>query len=344
MKPNGRSDRALELYAEHLAARERLRAALQTAPLWEGDELASAARDRRAALRRLQEHNARRLEEDLRRFERDWQLAESHRALRRFFLSPLFVIGLALLAALLLLGALAAFGQQPPARREPCARRGADGWWRIVPCGTAEAQPLEHVDALIPRDAYELAAPAILRVDGPTGARSGTAVCVGERLAATAAHVIKPLSRFRVVWQSGDLDRPDLTTEWFKPAGAFLPHREYDVAIVPAPPCEPARIAPQDARLAPGTGVFIVGYPYPDWAKHARWGRIGSRPAGRWLMTDLPTDHGDSGSGLFNERGELVAICQGKSTVGAPFIDARILPPLIEEALELRRMGRFAEE
>jgi S1-C subfamily serine protease len=270
----------------------------------------------------------------------------------RAFLREVLLSAIGVALALLILSALAALARaarHPSGGQEekPCFARGADGYWRRVSCSDAAAQPRERVDALVPREAYELAAPSILKIEGPLGRRSGTAVCVhaadGNFFAVTAAHVLRAAGKFRVANERADIEGRDtggsIRSDW---QTRFVPHAEYDLALVVAPPCAPAELAGQkDGGLAPGDGVFIVGYPFADWSRHARWGRVGSRPAGRWVMTDLATDHGDSGSGLFNERGELVAVCQGKSSVGAPFIDAALVPAMIDEALALRKMGRF---
>lgn len=90
-----------------------------------------------------------------------------------------------------------------------------------------------------------------------------------------------------------------------------------DVAVIeiniPNPPA-PISIAPDAGQLAEGSTVQFVPNPYRDgWLLHT--GKLLKKeahttPAGTFdlLLTDLPVTHGDSGSGLFDERGQLVGL------------------------------------
>ena len=90
-----------------------------------------------------------------------------------------------------------------------------------------------------------------------------------------------------------------------------------DIAVIeidiPNPP--PAiTIAPNAGELVAGSTVQFVPNPYRDgWLVHT--GKLLAKeahntPAGTYelLLTDLPVTHGDSGSGLFDERGQLVGL------------------------------------
>jgi hypothetical protein len=90
-----------------------------------------------------------------------------------------------------------------------------------------------------------------------------------------------------------------------------------DIAVIELPitnPPAPIPIAPNAGKLDPNAAVTFVPNPYRDgWLVHH--GHLLRKeahdtPAGRYelLITDLPVTHGDSGSGLFDERGQLVGL------------------------------------
>jgi serine protease Do len=90
-----------------------------------------------------------------------------------------------------------------------------------------------------------------------------------------------------------------------------------DVAVVEVPladPPAPVTISPDASSLAPGASVMFVPNPYRDGWKVIS-GELRRRephrtPAGTYelLYTDLPVIPGDSGSGLFDARGQLVGL------------------------------------
>lgn len=88
---------------------------------------------------------------------------------------------------------------------------------------------------------------------------------------------------------------------------------------------EPVPIAPDPEVLAEDAVMTFCAHPYRrGWTFHT--GRIVARkvrhtPAGRFslIITDLPVDHGDSGSGLYDARGRLAGVVTMKfSEDGAP--------------------------
>jgi S1-C subfamily serine protease len=90
-----------------------------------------------------------------------------------------------------------------------------------------------------------------------------------------------------------------------------------DVALVElqiSNPPEPVSIAPDASMLQPDSDVMFVPNPYRmGWLVHQ--GRLVRRdphttPAGKFelLVTDLPVIPGDSGSGLYDARGQLVGL------------------------------------
>lgn len=90
-----------------------------------------------------------------------------------------------------------------------------------------------------------------------------------------------------------------------------------DIAVIELPianPPAPVPIAPNAGKLDINSPVTFVPNPYrKGWLVHH--GRLLRKeghdtPAGRYelLITDLPVTHGDSGSGLFDERGQLVGL------------------------------------
>jgi S1-C subfamily serine protease len=90
-----------------------------------------------------------------------------------------------------------------------------------------------------------------------------------------------------------------------------------DVALVELPiadPPEPVTIAADTSAFQPDDAVTFVPNPYRSgW--HVVHGKLLKRdthhtPAGTYdlLVTDLPVIHGDSGSGLYDVRGQLVGL------------------------------------
>ena len=90
-----------------------------------------------------------------------------------------------------------------------------------------------------------------------------------------------------------------------------------DVAVVELAienPPEPVRFAPAGQPIEPGADVVFVPNPYRDgWLVHR--GHLLRKdphhsPAGTYalLVTDLPLIPGDSGSGLFDARGQLIGL------------------------------------
>jgi S1-C subfamily serine protease len=83
--------------------------------------------------------------------------------------------------------------------------------------------------------------------------------------------------------------------------------------VIDNPPT-PVQIAPNAGALEKSSAVMFVPNPYRDgWLVHK--GRLLQKeahttPAGTYelLITDLPVTHGDSGSGLFDDRGQLVGL------------------------------------
>ncbi len=90
-----------------------------------------------------------------------------------------------------------------------------------------------------------------------------------------------------------------------------------DVAVIEVPLADPpaaVTISPDASSLAPGASVMFVPNPYRDGWKVIN-GELRRRephqtPAGTYelLYTDLPVIPGDSGSGLFDARGQLVGL------------------------------------
>jgi len=90
-----------------------------------------------------------------------------------------------------------------------------------------------------------------------------------------------------------------------------------DIAVIELPienPPSAVPIARDDTALELGANVTFVPNPYRNgWLVHH--GRLLRKephdtPAGRYelLVTDLPVVHGDSGSGLFDDRGQLIGL------------------------------------
>jgi S1-C subfamily serine protease len=136
----------------------------------------------------------------------------------------------------------------------------------------------------------------------------------------TCSHVAMPYSAVgtwrhakdaQPVWiQLSDGREGKATVKWAAPP-------PLDIAVIELPianPPTPVPIAPNAGQLEPSSAVTFVPNPYRDgWLVHH--GHLMRKeahdtPAGRYelLITDLPVTHGDSGSGLFDDRGQLVGL------------------------------------
>ncbi len=127
-------------------------------------------------------------------------------------------------------------------------------------------------------------------------------VAVGVRRRARDAHA---------VWvQLSDGREGQARVRWTAPP-------PLDVALLEMPiahPPEPVAIAPDASSVQPASSVSFVPNPYRAGWK-VRYGQLIRRethrtPAGAYdlLYTDLPVVPGDSGSGLYDERGQLVGL------------------------------------
>jgi len=81
-----------------------------------------------------------------------------------------------------------------------------------------------------------------------------------------------------------------------------------------AHPPEPVTIVADASTMQPGSSVTFVPNPYRSGWKVLHGQMIRREPhhtpAGTYdlLFTDLPVQHGDSGSGLYDARGQLVGL------------------------------------
>lgn len=142
----------------------------------------------------------------------------------------------------------------------------------------------------------------------------GTGVHLGEGFIVTARHVVDA---------SGDQKalRPSVTilTQDLRELSAYLAgeHALTDVALYRVEPGVALKLpgAVSFAATDPQAGedIFTVGFPL-DWGATVTYGRVGSEGtflltvASRLLQLDLSVCSGNSGGGLFNERGEVVGI------------------------------------
>lgn len=166
--------------------------------------------------------------------------------------------------------------------------------------------------------AYSSALSSTLRVEDRRERTVGAAVCLGDGLAVTAAHVLRDHKPFRVADGGGK-------TDWQRTPLAV--HEFYELALVKAPA---GCAAAEPASPAISDEVFTLGFPENGWEQHASFGRVGSI-AGRYVRTNILVVRGNSGGGLWTLDGKLVGICSGKAELGAQFID---ITPAVEMAKE----------
>jgi S1-C subfamily serine protease len=190
---------------------------------------------------------------------------------------------------------------------------------------TMPPRPKEPPSRLFDRIA---AATAVVLAPGADGdARSaalGTAsvigVAAGRVYLVTCSHVAMPYAP-PATWRDPAKARP-VWVELADGRGAqsrvvWTARPPLDVALVETPldiGPEPVAISGDSDEVASGQEVFFVPNPYRSgWIIHG--GKVVKRelhrtPAGPFslLFTDLPVQHGDSGSGLFDSFGRLVGL------------------------------------
>jgi S1-C subfamily serine protease len=156
--------------------------------------------------------------------------------------------------------------------------------------------------------------------NGAVGTGAVIAAGDGHAWIVTCSHVAIPYmspSAFRhprdaqPVWiQLSDGREGAATVRWTAPP-------PLDVVLVDMPianPPQPVPIAPDAGELSPGAPVTFVPNPYRAGWKvlhgHVLDRESHKTPAGLYdlVHTDLPVQHGDSGSGLFDARGQLVGL------------------------------------
>ncbi|HXE76324.1 MAG TPA: serine protease [Candidatus Xenobia bacterium] len=158
--------------------------------------------------------------------------------------------------------------------------------------------------------AYLQALHSTLRVEDARGRTLGAAVCLGDGIAVTAAHVIRDQKLFRLAGL-------DTKSEWQR--APLVVHPFYELALVEAPVDCPGA---QPASPTVTDEVFTLGFPQNGWEQHASFGRVGS-VVGRYVRTNILVARGNSGGGLWTLEGRLVGICSGKGELGAQFVDIR---------------------
>jgi S1-C subfamily serine protease len=173
-----------------------------------------------------------------------------------------------------------------------------------------------------------VAATVVVLAPGSTGdAREmamGTGAIVGgdskHAWIVTCSHVAMPYAAVgswrhakdaQPVWvQLSDARQGKAYVRWAAPPPLDIALIEFEIDNPPPP----VPIAPNAGALEASSSVMFVPNPYRDgWLVHK--GKLmlkeaHNTPAGIYelLITDLPVTHGDSGSGLFDERGQLVGL------------------------------------
>jgi S1-C subfamily serine protease len=194
--------------------------------------------------------------------------------------------------------------------------------------GGTQTMPARDRPSLAPHVERILAATVVvLAPDGDGDARNpviGTGAVVGRQTdrawIVTCSHVAMPYAAtgswrrpedaFPVWVQLSDGREGRARVRWAAPP-------PLDVALVELPianPPEPVPVAPDASMLQPQSDVMFVPNPYRmGWLVHQ--GQLVRRdphttPAGKFdlLVTDLPVIPGDSGSGLYDARGQLVGL------------------------------------
>lgn len=142
----------------------------------------------------------------------------------------------------------------------------------------------------------------------------GTGIHVGEGYIVTARHVVDVTGDQKTLHPSVTILTQDLRE---MPAFLAAEHALTDVALYRVEPGVALKLpgAVSFAVTDPQAGedIFTVGFPL-DWGATVTYGRVGSggtflfTVASRLLQLDLAVCSGNSGGGLFNERGEVVGI------------------------------------
>ena len=170
-----------------------------------------------------------------------------------------------------------------------------------------------------PRDANErlaLQATVKLKVEDPEGISYATGTVIhshqGESLVMTCGHVFREAGEDGAITAEYGFDKRKLKTA---PGQLiFFDADARDIALVAirtSQKIEPVSIAARETKVEPGEDIFSIGCDHGE-DPTIRHSRIKNRAAYdgaiKYDIFGRPVD-GRSGGGLFNERGELIGVC-----------------------------------
>ncbi len=188
---------------------------------------------------------------------------------------------------------------------------------------------------------------------GGLGTGAVVATDAGRAWIVTCSHVAMPYVNpgavrrprdARPVWvQLSDGREGQATVAWAAPPPLDVVLLELPIEHPPAP----VPIADDAAALTAGSPVTFVPNPLRDgWlVLHGQVLRRETHhtPAGAYalVLTDLPVTHGDSGSGLYDARGQLVGLNTWTRTGGGPAQGLSLPSEAMRAAIEAIRTGQL---
>lgn len=146
--------------------------------------------------------------------------------------------------------------------------------------------------------------------DNTSAISQATAFSINDSLLFTSFHSIKNHKKIRVKQTGSD--------EWI-PAELVTAHKNYDIAIIKIVPdslqIKPHKLYIEKSQLLLGQELFGLGYPKNDlvYGKGEISSLSGYQSDTNMIQVSIPTNPGNSGTPLFNEKGALVSLIIGKN-------------------------------
>jgi S1-C subfamily serine protease len=157
---------------------------------------------------------------------------------------------------------------------------------------------------------YALVARSTYKIETPAG--QGTAVATSPTILLTNCHVVGGYSQVRIM-ENGYGYRAVLIHDDYSKDKCFIRSLELEV--------RPVANVKSFAKIFKGDPAYSIGAPL-GFNRSFGKGIVfqGQQRGGdRWVLATTPVDHGSSGGGLFDDKGNLIAITTQKTTINNKF-------------------------